>query len=581
MKTSIRNRYDKSIGVVCCYFNPCNYASRFFNYITFIENIKKKNIKIVPVEVYGFTSKYRIDTLHQDTISIRSNEIYWMKECLLNIGIKKLLSEGYENIVCIDADIIFKSDTWTKDILNGLKKNNVVQIFETCYEQTNSSEYIHGNSSVSLAKKQNNILGGLLSRQGEVGYGYAYKSEVLSQCLLYDKAILGSGDFANIFGCVYQNSQKHLIVNDRFFCSASKDFISDYISWAEKMSRASEHRVGFCAGEIYVLPHGNRLDRNYIGRESIIKKYKFKPTKDLLMQLNGIYELSTKLINMKLDIKKYFYSRDEDKNILDNTKKSTIDSLSKLNFYDTDFNKIKINSVSSYLIHRNNISMCEHGDSKHNIDNFKNNQKPLHGSEKSKPKIKHETCIILSMHTKKDIKSYNDKLPIIVFSKNNKLGAGIMTMNTHKFSPAHTYLSYIISEYNNLPQNIIFTNDLTSNKTIDNWINTTNDFGNYNTIPNSTKRLSLDTHGHIRGITKYYDRIPKKSSHDFKTWFQSLFPHERLPSRYTPGSIFSTTRKSIIKNDISFYKNIINTLSAGDYHENEHYIECVWDIIFK
>ena len=140
MKTFENFQYDKKLGVVCCYFNPCNYRSKFLNYITFIQNIKQHGIRVLTVESYSVNSKYRIDKLNNDTISIKCNQTYWMKECLLNIGIKKLLELGYENIAWVDADIIFKSLTWPNSILQSLKKYQVVQIFENCYEESMNTD---------------------------------------------------------------------------------------------------------------------------------------------------------------------------------------------------------------------------------------------------------------------------------------------------------------------------------------------------------------------------------------------------------------------------------------------------------
>ena len=80
MKTS-----KKRCWFVCSYFNPCNYYSRFLNFIEFINSIKEQNINLLVVEAYSVKSKYRID-FSQKYLSLK----FYKKIVLL----EKLLFKG-------------------------------------------------------------------------------------------------------------------------------------------------------------------------------------------------------------------------------------------------------------------------------------------------------------------------------------------------------------------------------------------------------------------------------------------------------------------------------------------------------
>ena len=46
---------DKSLGIVCCYFNPCNYQSKYENFVSFYNNLKKQVQDILVVELNSDT----------------------------------------------------------------------------------------------------------------------------------------------------------------------------------------------------------------------------------------------------------------------------------------------------------------------------------------------------------------------------------------------------------------------------------------------------------------------------------------------------------------------------------------------
>ena len=587
MKTSEHFRYDKVLGVVCCYFNPCNYVSRFLNYTTFIQNIKKHGIRVITVEAYSTNSQYRVDKLNNDTISIRCSQLYWMKECLLNIGIKKLLDEGYKNIAWVDADIVFKSPTWPESILNALQHQNVVQVFENSYEEYKGSvEYICHKSVMSQLNKNQNLFNSLLLRQGELGYGYAYKSEILMQCLLYDKAIVGAGDFANAVGCVYTPHNSSRLRADRFFAHTTEDFFSDYCNWATEMEFCTQSRLGYCNEDIIVLHHGNRLHRNYLSREDIIKHHQFRPTHDLTLRKNGIYEISQAKRDMVSDIKKHFLSRNEDKNENTNITQNSVESFKKINFYNKKGDRLKLDTPTSYLLHYKSIFVTDYQNDQKGVTDYINSFADINESNthtRSKYKInrsEYPWVVVFSKHQHGPKQRANSK-HCVVFTKDGAWAKGEYLTSSHKHSICHTYLMYIINDYEELPKNVIFTNDITHSPKSYAWVDNLTDNNGFQSPHTKHRRISLNSNGHIKTQKAWFPHRMLLSKYDFKTWCKATLPASTVPTLYNEGSVFAVTRQNILKHPKNFYESLIETIPVSSYCEEEHYFEYCWETIFS
>ena len=183
---------------VCCYFNPCNYLSKYINFLIFYQEFRKNsNVDLLVVESYNNNSKYRIRTNVDNLISVKSESILWEKEALLNIGINKTKTK-YKYVGWVDADVFFVSKNWEQEILSQLKDNNIVQICKIIHQQK-SHENLDSDKTYSMchyARKSDDMESIYLSRLGEPGYGCVYNSSIFknTKTPLYDKAIMGSGD---------------------------------------------------------------------------------------------------------------------------------------------------------------------------------------------------------------------------------------------------------------------------------------------------------------------------------------------------------------------------------------------------
>jgi len=350
LRSSIKKVED--LAVVSCYFNPLNYKSRLENYKIFRESITKTKVRFLTVELAFGEDSFHLSEF-PEVLKIRTNKdnIMWQKERLLNIGIKKLIDEGYQKIAWLDADIVFDNPSWPEMISKCLDEENLCQVFSSVYRDENSNNVIKYIGSARYQKEKNK----LSIEESRCGFGWAAKTEILKKCLLYDKIIASPEADALIFlGSFFSDDKKKKgILNSDVISRLNPELRKDYISWAEEWGRLIEGKVGYIKTDIHALYHGDIRDRNYQNSSQIYKKYNFNPKKDLEIRPEGCYSLEDSKQEMRDEIKKYFISRNEDRRFEINPE---IQKENDLAIVCCHFNPCKYKSrVENYKIFRNEI----------------------------------------------------------------------------------------------------------------------------------------------------------------------------------------------------------------------------------
>jgi hypothetical protein len=299
---------NNQLGVVCCYFNPCGYKSKYDNFITFYSALKKQ---IKDIHVVELSSPLPLPEEVEGRL-ISSDSILWHKENLLNLGIGDLINDGYKNIAWLDADILFQDGFWVKDTVDCLNNYKLCQLFSRAHKsQPNGTETSHPGC-VRYWSETGNLYP--INTLYHTGYAWAARSECLEGLQLYDKSILGGGDSLVWFGAfdgiinVYELLQFHPI-----FRLEINAYIIDYLDWSEKWGKIINGEVSYVYNNVQSLPHGNNSDKHYISRYNILAKHNYSPKKDLIYN-NGILECTNK--GLSKDIFKYFKSRKEDNSSL-------------------------------------------------------------------------------------------------------------------------------------------------------------------------------------------------------------------------------------------------------------------------
>ena len=584
------HKNDKSedkLGVVCVYFNPCNYLSRFINFNYFYENIKtNKNIELIVIEQYTDDSKYRINNIHENTHSFHSNEIYWMKEQLINIGFQKLINENFKYICWLDCDIKFKDDDWSIKVINALQENPICQVFRTCIK-TNPNGYSSKSYSFSIYSddQENESIETLLKRQGEPGFGFAYNTNYISDSKLYEYAICGSGDFLNILGYLFEVSDlEKKLKSDRFFRNNSLDFLNHFLSWAYSI-KSRVKKIPCVDNTIIVDYHGSIKNRKYVDRETILTRNKFNPIIDLDNQ-GTLFELKNKKI--KQQIKNYFLNRHED------------------NFIGELKNNKYIKSKLLYIHRKRNKLYSPNHKIEEDIENLNNKQT----TNINLFNLIHIPCdkdaMIVSKTNTDLVKTNSDSFDKIIIDK-SKQKQKQSIHNKNKNGDAESYLNYIISNYENLNDKLLFTSDSIFKKENSKKFRKDIFKKDENFIYlYDVKKIKTDSNNHfLKTIEKNYktrDYINKfkESEINFTQWvylvlgtkldskrtsFKSKTFHTHSindePLKYSVSNSFLVNKELILQKPKEFYIKIYDRLQLHTWNEEMFYINLSWELIFK
>lgn len=319
------------LAVVSCFFNPSGSTQRLHNFQNFLTHIEKSNVKCLVVELaFGETPFQMVD--HDDVIQVRSNDILWHKERLLNIGIRQLISEGFKNIAWLDGDILFLDSNWPQEICKTLEQYKLCQVFKAASIKTHASGYpMVGPSSVKFFNDTgllfhqpplsiSGIKAGML-KGGQSGFGWAARAEVLAKVLLYENSVIGGADklmLAASFTNDLEDKDFASITWSRRSCShcgykhRSDAYADDYHQWAERWFNSVKGSVGYANLHITDMFHGLRSDRNYTTRHDILLKHGFDPARDLTVNEDGCLQWAKPTSRLSHDVGAYFLSRRED-----------------------------------------------------------------------------------------------------------------------------------------------------------------------------------------------------------------------------------------------------------------------------
>lgn len=277
------------LAIVTSFFNPCEYENIVDNYRKFSNNIKKY-ADLFPIEL-SFNENFVIDDENVIRIKGTKQNTLWQKESLLNIAISKLPKE-YTDVAWLDCDILFENEDWVQQLYDALNNYKIVQLFNNAHKlDLNNKKHTHPSLISSFPN-------------GEAGFAWAARREILEEIQLLDNQIFGGADY--IMSSAFLN--KPLMIKN------VKTYINNETTtrWIEKATRIVDGSVGHIDSTITHLYHGNEYNRNYTrqyNRKNLIESIDI--SKDVKKH-NDIWTISEK---HNEQIFKYFLNRQEDDNI--------------------------------------------------------------------------------------------------------------------------------------------------------------------------------------------------------------------------------------------------------------------------
>lgn len=308
---------------ITTFFNPVGYKNKIKNYKIFRQSTKKQGLKLVTVELGFGKSKFELNKNDAEIlIQLRTNDIMWHKERLINIGFNAL-PKNCDKFAWLDADIIFLNDNWIKEACQKLQEYSIVQPYADFIRLSKNKKNIKNPEQIAFAKE--------IDLEDTKGYGLANKVSQLGPDILekpvefHGQAGLAWAARKNIFENIGVLDKSPLPVLDLFmahlfyrnkFNQQCKFYLSEhmeksFLNWANIIDKKVKKSVYFAQGTILHLWHGKMNDRNYIECSRIAKEYDLNPENDIKIAENNCYKWAGNKPQLQKDVYNYFIKRKE------------------------------------------------------------------------------------------------------------------------------------------------------------------------------------------------------------------------------------------------------------------------------
>jgi len=252
-------------------------------------------------------------------IQVRSHDVLWQKERLLNLALAALPPEC-EAVAWLDCDVILAREDWAVEARRLLENCPLVQPFHqvrdlapTAAETSILSHSLayqlgSGLSRQAVFRSRPQADGRLISRSG---LACVFRRELFARHGLYASSVLGGNDRAMM--CAAFGEFDTSIENWQMNARQAEYFLN----WARPFHEEVRGRVGFLNGSLFHLWHGNILDRQYRQRHVGFKSFGFDPFTDIALDPNGCWRWNSDKPAMHEYVRSYFQSRNEDGRLIE------------------------------------------------------------------------------------------------------------------------------------------------------------------------------------------------------------------------------------------------------------------------
>lgn len=323
---------DSTLHVVRVISNPVRYQSRY-RLAREQEAFLKRcpHIKLYTVEAaFGKRHHEVVERINENHLLLRIKSEIWIKENMLNLGVRHLLPRDWKYLAWIDGDVIWNDENWGLEALQQLQHYEVIQPWTdgldlgnygnvlSHFKSFGSQHYhqfdndlmhsmsgrtpgraIHGLAPASAMPEMD------YRRFGHTGYAWACTRMFWENVGgLMDFCILGSADHNMALAMV---GKVDFSINGKM----SDGFFQKCHEWQEKAVRITHNQVGSTHDRLEHFFHGAKRRRFYTERWKILVHFKFDPIKDLMYDDQGVLHLIGKP-DLEHAIRHYNRSRHED-----------------------------------------------------------------------------------------------------------------------------------------------------------------------------------------------------------------------------------------------------------------------------
>ncbi len=303
--------YDRcdDLWVVTCYFNSNNFQTRRENYDRFADPIRKAGINLLTVECAFGDADFALPQ-RPDTLRLRSRDVMWQKERLINLAVARL-PPNVRKVAWLDCDVLFSNPGWAVQTSALLDNAPIVQTFKTAIRLPQSHTAYSGlgevwNGFAWVSEVVSDVFEKDYGQHGHTGFGWAARRELLDRHGLYDACISGSGDH------FMAHAMRGDLMMECEFCPTSPRLREHFAGWAKQFHADVAGQIRSTPGTVLHLWHGDTKDRAYSERHEELIRLNFDPVADLKLDGNGLWEWAGDKPRLRRWMSDYFESRKED-----------------------------------------------------------------------------------------------------------------------------------------------------------------------------------------------------------------------------------------------------------------------------
>ena len=302
-------RGDNTLHVIGVVSNPVRYRSRWRLARQWRAEMEATpNVHVHLVEAAFGDRHHEIANDSDGDLQVRTDSEIWIKENLINLGVRYTLPRDWKYVAWIDADVSFRDPTWAQETLHQLQHYPVVQPWQSCADLGPDGEIMQSHSSFGYLTQRGVRIQrwtGEPYQYGHSGFAWACRRDFWEQAQgLMDFAILGSADHHMAWAMIGD-------VDSTIHRGMSAPFFRLCHEWQARVVRSTNKHVGFTTGRIEHHFHGRKTRRQYRERWQILIDSGFNPDRDLVRDSQGLIRLANRP-EIEEEIRHYNRSRMED-----------------------------------------------------------------------------------------------------------------------------------------------------------------------------------------------------------------------------------------------------------------------------
>lgn len=313
--------------------NSPGYIKRAENYFKFRKVCEDAGVRLITVEVAFGDRPFEVtERDNPNHLQMRTKEELWFKEVALNVAMNyaRQLWPDTREIGWFDSDqfpISITPRAWFEEIWHRLQHYEFVQCWEFLINFGPDGQPASGTQmsfmkcyeaagfQIPKAKQVKHTLAGNsgVITMGRPGLAWAANVTALDAVGgLMDFCILGSGDWHTAHALVGGISE-----SGGYSWESTKltSYMKKMLAWQERAERYIKRDVGYVPVTVGHWWHGDKVDRKYGERGTILVLNEFDPDADLKRDTYGLWQLETWLprqIKLRDQIRAYLHSRNED-----------------------------------------------------------------------------------------------------------------------------------------------------------------------------------------------------------------------------------------------------------------------------